>query len=185
MIDPSTYWNGSNDKHSDRGGPKAILHMSEHLPWLLDAGDTFLDLGCGCGGVLQHIKAQGKTGVGVSYQQGEVDVARARGLDAHFGDIHDLQPHGEHRWDGVLLWDVIEHCIAPLVVLKNIHTLLRPEGRLLMFVPGQKWARSWYHVLVPTQIQVRHLLELAGFTNTTCIDYGHEDESQAVYKVVK
>ena len=184
-VNLAAYWSGNNDKHSDRGGPEAILHLSEHLPWLLDAGDAFLDLGCGSGGVMEHIRALGKNAYGVTYQESEAAACRAKGLEVSCGDLHTLEPLGDLRWDGALLWDVIEHCVAPLVVLRNAHALLKPGGRLLIFVPGQRWNRSWYHVLVPTQTQMRHLLELAGFTQTTCIDYSSEDEGQAVYKVTK
>ena len=185
MIDPTRIWTGENDQYSDRGGPERILHMSEHMPWLLDDGDAFVDLGCGCGGVVQHIQRTGKRACGVTYQHREVEVATSRGIhDVVFGDIHEL-PYAPAIFDGAICWDVIEHCIAPLAVLKEAHRVLKPSGRLLMFVPGQRWSQSWYHVLVPLPDQLRHLLELAGFTQTTCIDYGSEDLGQAVYKVMK
>ena len=182
-VNLAAHWSSDNDKHSDRGGPEAILHMAEHLPWMLDAGDSFIDLGCGSGGVVAHINALGKHAVGVTYQASEAKFAASLGREVIHADLHCLAPYA--LFDGALLWDVIEHCVAPLVVLRNAHALLKPEGRLLIFVPGQRWNRSWYHVLVPTQDQMRHLLELAGFTQTTCISYDHEDVGQAVYKVMK
>ena len=160
--------------------------MSEHLPWLLEAGTSFVDLGCGCGGVVQHIQSTGATCLGITYQQREVEEATKRGIpNVCFGDIHEFEAYGTVRFDGALCWDVIEHAISPLIVLKNVYNALAPGGRFLMFVPGQRWSRSWYHVLVPLPEQMRHLLELAGFTSTTCIAYDHEDEGQAVYKVTK
>ena len=186
-LNLTPFWSGARDQFSDRGGPERILHLSNHLPWLLDAGNSFMDLGCGCGGVVRHIQSTGRVCIGVTYQEAEVAEAAKRGVSGVvFGDIHDpasFPPPAS--LDGALLWDVIEHTLAPLVVLKNIHEALRPGGRLLIFVPGQRWGHSWYHTLVPTQAQMRHLLELSGFTSTTCVDYSREDAEQAVYKVEK
>ena len=184
-VNIAAHWSGANDKHSSRGGPDAILHMAEHLPWMLEAGDSFVDLGCGSGGVVAHINALGKHAMGVTYQESEATFAASCGLEVLHADLHCVEAPPGVAFDGALLWDVIEHCVAPLVVLRNIHKMLTPGGRLLIFVPGQRWGRSWYHIIVPTQPQMRHLLELAGFTQTTCIDYSSEDEGQAVYKVMK
>ena len=57
----------------------------------------------------------------------------ARGVD-HIGPAHDL-PVGDGEYDAVLCTQVLEHVPNPQAVLRELHRVLRPGGRLYMTMP--------------------------------------------------
>jgi SAM-dependent methyltransferase len=57
----------------------------------------------------------------------------ARAVD-HIGPAHDL-PVGDREYDAVLCTQVLEHVPNPGEVVRELHRVLRPGGRLYMTVP--------------------------------------------------
>ena len=57
----------------------------------------------------------------------------ARSVD-HIGPAHDL-PVGDGEYDAVLCTQVLEHVPDPQAVLRELHRILRPGGRLYMTLP--------------------------------------------------
>lgn len=51
-------------------------------------------------------------------------------------DVHDPNCFGPSSFDSVIVFNVLEHCRAPWVVVQNIHSWLRPGGRVLCLVPN-------------------------------------------------
>lgn len=163
-VDLHKYWPPDRDEFSDRQGTPA--YFDDHVDWL-DPCRRIVDLGCGTGRIVRKLRDQGRDVEGITYQQAEVDFGRDMyGLDLTRGDLHQL-PYDDQSFDGFILWDVIEHCIAPLIVMREAHRILRPGGRGLIFVPGAVWQSIDYHIMVPTIAQMTHVLRLAGFGNAT------------------
>jgi len=95
-----------------------------------------LDLGCGAGGLLAVLQAQGLNQVeGLDPDPSAVQAARARGLRLREGLIHDAVTHcaGE-RYDLIVLSHVAEH-LRDLHSLPALARLLAPQGRLYIEVP--------------------------------------------------
>jgi SAM-dependent methyltransferase len=74
-------------------------------------------------------------------------TARRRGLaNAHFfaWDVTGAFPFGDGTIDAALFLDVIEHLHPRVAVLREIHRVLRPGGRLLVSGPNREtsWRRA-------------------------------------------
>lgn len=186
LVDLHRYWNGANDEFSDRGTHDKILFLDDHLPWLADR-TRIADLGCGVGHLVEHFRKEGKYAEGITYQPREVEAAAKRGVAIVEGDLHQL-PWPDEHFDAVVCWDAFEHCIAPLIALKEAHRVLQPRGKALYFIPGQIWQNTEYHLIVPTVTQMAHLARLVGFGGEV-IDYSkhpqHAQDQMAVYRLVK
>lgn len=52
------------------------------------------------------------------------------------GDAHDISIIKPETFDTILLFNVLEHCYAPWIVIENIHTWLKPGGKCFASVPS-------------------------------------------------
>ena len=169
-IDLHKYWNGSNDEMSARGGPEEILFLPEHLPWLDDHCQSILDIGCGSGHMVNYWLSKGKEAFGITYQAKEIDLAATAKISTIIlGDAHKL-PWPDNTFDGIFMWDVLEHTLSPFIVLKEAWAVTKPNGHGLVFIPGDKWATCKYHILCPTILQMKHLCKLTGWEVTEVFD---------------
>jgi glycosyltransferase A (GT-A) superfamily protein (DUF2064 family) len=111
-----------------------------------------LDVGCGPGRLAGKLASRGLPCLGVDLAAGTVTRAQARGADAVRRDVFSPLP-GEGSWETVLLADGnIGIGGDPARLLRRAHSLLRPNGRVLVEVarPG-------------TELRVQRLeLEVAG-----------------------
>lgn len=143
------------------------------LPW--HAQGRLLDFGCGGGVFLERMHRQGwqVTGLDISPEA----VHRVRhdlGLSAVLGTL----PHPELKpgaFDVVTMWHSLEHVHAPVEVLREVHRLLAPGGKLVIAVPNIdslpfRWfGQSWFgldlprHLIHFTPWTLQLMLERAGF----------------------
>jgi SAM-dependent methyltransferase len=98
----------------------ALAPVSERTTWL--------DYGCGTGGLVQYLRSRSVDAVG--FEQGWC-VDLLRGNDTPTIDEDDFAHH-EERFDVVSAIEVIEHTPNPVAVLRTIRRLLRPGGILFM-----------------------------------------------------
>ena len=94
-----------------------------------------LDIGCGIGDMLTHRENT----VGVDVNRHTVAFCNARGAKAVLMQSDKL-PFASGEFDSVLMDNVLEHISDPKRLLGEVHRVLRPDGRLLVGVPG---ARGW------------------------------------------
>jgi SAM-dependent methyltransferase len=102
-----------------------------------------LDIGCGTGDVMAHLRRQCPHAriVGLDFQRYgddglehldafvEFDLAQLLGRDARL-------PFGDASFDIVLLTEVIEHLTQPHMLLAEVHRILAPEGALVLTCPN-------------------------------------------------
>lgn len=106
----------------------------------LRQGGRLLDVGCGRGDFLQAMQATGRwQASGLERDQEAVQIARARGLDVHHGEIPDY-PFPPASFDVITLWDVLEHLEQPHRTVQSLLTWLQPGGILVIRTPD---AASW------------------------------------------
>ena len=105
-----------------------------------------LDVGCGGGKMLRtiHEHRRGVTLLGCDVKEptdvnGEFAFAA---LDGASG----LLPYDDSSVDVALLVDVLEHVDHPETTLREIARILRPNGRMLAFVPIEGEPISWFSV---------------------------------------
>lgn len=101
--------------------------LNRHIP------GRVLDVGCGIGDFLAS--RPGSSGVDINPLM--VDWCRERGLDARVMENGRI-PFGAGEFDSVVLDNVLEHVVAPLTLLGEIHRVLRPDGTLVVGVPGKR-----------------------------------------------
>ena len=90
-----------------------------------------LDIGCGIGDMLGFRPNT----VGVDINPHNVTFCKELGLDAQVM-VPDLLPFGGNSFDSVLLDNVLEHIAEPTPLLAEIRRVLRPQGVVLIGVPG-------------------------------------------------
>jgi SAM-dependent methyltransferase len=94
-----------------------------------------LDVGCGTGANLELL---GNFGIaeGVDVSTDALSFCRQRGLErVHLGEAEKL-PYPDQSFDLVTGLDVVEHLDDDLAGLREMHRVLKPEGRALLFVPA-------------------------------------------------
>jgi SAM-dependent methyltransferase len=94
-----------------------------------------LDIGCGTGGNLETLSSFGKA-EGVDISREALDFCRARGLDNVREGAAETLPYAGDSFDLVTALDVVEHLDDDVAGLREMRRVLRPSGRLLVFVPA-------------------------------------------------
>ena len=123
-----------------------------------------LDIGCGIGDMLMH---RGNT-VGVDINPNTVAYCNARGATAVLMQPDQL-PFAAAAFDSVLMDNVLEHIAEPERLLGEVHRVLRPEGRLLVGVPGARgWASDPDHKVFYDEEKLRACMAGAGFGSVEC-----------------
>jgi len=120
-----------------------------------------LDVGCGMGDLLRH--RPGTTGVDINPHA--VEWCRTQGLDVHLMRP-DILPFENHVFQGVMLDNVLEHLLQPLLLLGEIRRVLAPSGILVVGVPGQRGYNSDPdHKVFYDAAALKGVVETAGFCN--------------------
>ena len=133
-----------------------------------------LEIGCGAGDMLQHMKLSGWQTVGIDFDGAAVMAAQAKGLEVHVGDL-SMQAFPDMSFDAVMMNHVIEHLPMPLQTLLEINRILRPGGLLIGITPNaESWghrhfSRDWLalhppqHLQIFTQSALSNMANKAGF----------------------
>ena len=123
-----------------------------------------LDIGCGIGDMLVY---RSNT-VGVDINPHTVAFCNARSANAVLMQPDQL-PFADAEFDSVLLDNVLEHISVPDRLLNEAHRVLRPEGRLLVGVPGARgWASDSDHKVFYDEEKLRACMAAAGFSSVEC-----------------
>ena len=126
-----------------------------------------LDIGCRDGmwlGMLKNAKFKHLKGVDIA--ENALKLSRKKGLDVSRCDAQEL-PFPDESFNFVSIIHTLEHCPDPDKVIKGIHRVLKPNGRILVVVPMQKkepvptvWA---HYTCFSKPKEVIDLLEKNGF----------------------
>ncbi len=99
-----------------------------------DRRPRILDVGCGTGANLLMLSQYGDA-EGVDISEDALAFCRERGLDkVKLGAAEEL-PYEDGTFDLVTAFDVVEHIDDDLAGLREMRRVLRPGGRVLLFVP--------------------------------------------------
>ena len=94
-----------------------------------------LDIGCGTGGLLRHLRGAGFTRLhGLELSSYAVRRLLSEGICVHQGKLPTL-PFPAASFDAVVLSQVLEHVIRRHTLLKAIKRVLSANGTCLVFVP--------------------------------------------------
>lgn len=118
-----------------------------------------LDVGCGIGDMLEHRPNT----VGIDINPYNVAFCKKRGLVATVMQ-EDVLPYDKETFDSVLLDNVLEHITDPTSLIAEIKRVLRPDGMLVIGVPGLKGqAADFDHKVYYSEIALEALAEKSGF----------------------
>ena len=100
----------------------------------LAPGDLVLEIGTGAGGILDAFRETGQEVMGCDFDEKFLQYGRDRGIPLVFGDASQLPHRGRARL--AIVCHVFEHLPDPVRELSIFRSLLRPDGLLLIEVPG-------------------------------------------------
>jgi len=118
-----------------------------------------VDVGCGIGDFLRFRPQT----VGVDVNAHTVAYCRSQGLDARLMQP-DILPFEDASLDSALMDNVLEHIANPDPLMRELRRVLRPEGRLLVGVPGGLgWNCDPDHKVRYDESSLKSTLKAAGF----------------------
>jgi len=151
-----------------------------HIDWLADC-DRILDLRPGIGLAVRYLARGGARPEGL-LPASAIAAAREAAPDCRFlaGDMHDI-PASDLVYCGVLAWGALEHALSPPIILCEANRVLRPAGKLLLYVAGPAAIEGRGHIWVPSRRQTLWLLERTGFI----VDQIEAAGNGLVYRAIK
>lgn len=162
---------------------KSLANCDGNLNFLSPC-KKILDIGSGVGRTVQYLKSLGRDALGVTLNEDEVRIAKeVLDVDLHYGDMHLLPDEWSQSFDGVLMWDSLEHSICPVGALREVHRILKPNGRLIIEMDDLVYVESVVHYYVPVQAQLKELLGICGFKIMRIRQWGKEEGG--TYECVK
>ncbi len=173
---------GNNDAPIIRGSRLRAAKSQLGLIRKHKDGKTLLDIGCGEGFFLFNATKAGYTTKGIEISQDAAEYAeREFGLDVEAKPFEELQ-FPDNYFDVVTLWQVLEHVPYPLIVLKEVRRILKPEGLLATSTPdiesilAKIFRRRWWnlrrlHINQFTTRTLTDMLKRAGFNNVFSTRY--------------
>lgn len=127
---------------------------------------TILDAGCGTGLLMQQLQPLGEVD-GVDISEEALEFCRKRGLgNVKRADVLQL-PFEAESFDLITALDVLEHLDDDVASLREFRRVLRPGGRVFVFVPAHKWLWSLqdevsHHRRRYTARTLRETVEMSG-----------------------
>lgn len=97
------------------------------------------DFGCGNGSIMQILMEAGHDVVGIEVDPEAVAVTRSKGLRVYQSTFDTLPDQVKNlQFDICIISHVLEHCLEPVNVIKNVGSLLVPGGFIVCEVPNNQ-----------------------------------------------
>lgn len=129
--------------HVSQYAPHAFVPETDNNSWsnmfgFIPDGSRVLDVGCSTGNFAEAMQVYKSCDVvGVDLNVADIAIARTKIGAAHVLDIQDPAAQSQlGRFDVVVFGDVIEHLPDPRAVLRAVHALLAPGGRVVYSIPN-------------------------------------------------
>ena len=131
----------------DRYVREVDSNKNDSTSWIVNtttSGATVLDVGCGPGTIGKFLIAEKSCSVdGIELSDDFCNRARGHYRNVWQGDLEkiDLASTVEGNcYDFIVCADVLEHLRDPKVILKQLASCLKPDGRILISIPNVSYA---------------------------------------------
>ncbi len=105
-------------------------------------GERILDVGAGTGHTARALQADGYRDISLGeLHTNGLRYAKQFGFEQLYQFDVRFPPFVDH-FDAIGLFDVVEHTEDDGLVIRNLHAMLRPGGRILLTVPAHRWLWS-------------------------------------------
>ncbi|MDY7019276.1 MAG: class I SAM-dependent methyltransferase [Chloroflexota bacterium] len=173
----------NNDADIIRGSRLKAAKSQMQLVEKYSRGTSLLDIGCGEGFFLFNAYRMGYTVKGIELSEEAAEYARREfNIDIETKPFEEAE-FRENCFDVVTLWQVLEHVPHPLVILEEVHRILKPGGLVVVSTPdfggvlAKILRRRWWN------IRRLHINQFAtGTLNAILENAGFKDISSAYYK---
>jgi SAM-dependent methyltransferase len=152
-------------RFGELGAELNLFKFADHVA----PGDDVVDFGCGIGALLERLPAASKIGVEVS--ESARSEAAARGLRV-VASTRELESDST---DVVISNHALEHTLAPLDELRDLARILRPGGKLVLWLPVDDWRTQRrprsdpnHHLYTWTPLLLANLLDETGLEVEEC-----------------
>ena len=173
---PASLW----EHWQAKAGHLWLRHGRQRLHWIpFKPPGRLLDIGCRSEQFLESMQHLGWTVEGINPSAVMARIFRERtGITVHAGGL----PHPHIRpdsFDAVTMWDVLERAHRPREVLRQVRTLLKPGGMLVISThnvaswPSRRFQQEWDLLNLPRHLvhfspdTLRDLLRREGFGVTS------------------
>jgi len=161
---------------ADRAAKAAIWRVvvQDGLQRWIPAGATVLDIGCGYGEFLNHVRAARRIGVDLNPDS---RAALEREIEFHVGDVRKLTFLPDASVDVAFTSNLLEHLPSKgdvEMLLREARRVLKPGGHLILlgpnlrFLPGDYWD-FWDHLTPITDRSLVEVCENLEFKTLDCI----------------
>jgi SAM-dependent methyltransferase len=148
--------------------------VEDGLARWIPANATVLDIGCGYGEFLNHVRCARRIGVDLNPDS---RAALAKEIEFHVGDVRDLSFLPDASVDVAFTSNLIEHLPSKQdveLLFREARRVLKPGGHVialgpnLRFLPGEYWD-FWDHLTPITDRSLVELFENLDLRVTDCI----------------
>ncbi|MCL5884011.1 MAG: class I SAM-dependent methyltransferase [Deltaproteobacteria bacterium] len=123
-------------------------------------GARLIDVGCGNGDFLAHMRERGWSVEGAEVDPKAVVNARARhDIEVHLGSLAELGLPAD-TFDAVTMNHVIEHVHEPLALVSECLRVIKPGGRLVLVTPNseslghRRFRQNWRGLEPPRHLHI-------------------------------
>ncbi len=183
---------GNSPEHWDERLAETWDDPSRHWPTknelvarLTRRDQAILDVGCGTGGILRHLRGAGYTNLhGMEISRYAIERLGEQGIHMHFGMLPSI-PLPDGSFDVVIASQVLEHVIRRRRFLREIARVLKPGGCAFIFVPDNclgpidepehvaKYSEGSLHKLLAQEFSVLSVRSIRDERHPMPILFGH------------
>jgi SAM-dependent methyltransferase len=150
-----SYWSSADEARFQWQTHDPVLapreaELAQHVG--VSPGDRLLEIGCGEGANLHHLRRSGALRFGIDYSLTRAAFAH-RATEAHTATADaTMLPFGGGSFDAVLIRDLLHHVRDAAAVLREAHRVLKRGGRLTLVEPNRLSPLIWLQAaLVPAE----------------------------------
>lgn len=115
-------------------------YIFQQMRAVIGYSSKIIEIGAGTGNVSRYLQAKGYSNIAVGemHSNGLKYAKSSYGIDECY-QFDLLRTPFEDEFEGVCIFDVLEHIEDDSLALENIHKMLKNNGQIVLTVPAHKW----------------------------------------------